>query len=269
MTYKRSVTFILLVAAFGLLFSCSSYQKVLRSNDVTLKFKVAEALYNKAEYLKALPLLEDIYKFYIGTSQAEKVSYMLAYSYYKVGEYPLGAYQFKNFADAYPLSPQAEDAAYYYAYCLFLDSPQKDLDQTSSISAINAFQLFMDKYPGNKHVEECNKNIDILEDKLEQKAVDNAVLYYKIENYKAAVWAIRNVLQQYPATKEREKLEYIMVKSSYLYAANSIEEKKTERYSSTIEYYNEFKEKYPTSKYDNELSALVREANYHIQHSKK
>jgi outer membrane protein assembly factor BamD len=267
MTYPRSIIFILLFSA-GLLAGCSSYQKVLRSNDITLKYKVAEELYNKADYQRALPLLEDIYKFYIGTAQAEKVSYMLAFCYYKMGEYQLGAYQFKNFAEGYPLSTYAEDASYYYAYCLFLDSPQKDLDQSSTVSAINAFQLFMDKYPNNKHVEECNKNIDILENKLEVKAVDNALLYYKIENYKAAVWAIRNVLQQYPSNKDREKLEYIMVKSSYLYAANSIEEKKLERYSSTLEYYNEFKEKYPVSKYDNELKTIVKDSNYHVQQLK-
>lgn len=265
MIYIRSIQLILLSLAFSLLFSCNTYQKLLRSNDVTLKYKYAEDYYNKADFQRALPLLEDIYKFYIGTANAEKISYMLSYCYYKMGEYQLGAYQFKNFADGYPLSTYAEEANYYYAYCLFLDSPQKDLDQTSSIGAITAFQLFMEKYPNSKRIEDCNKNIDILSQKLEEKAVDNAVLYYKIENYKAAVWALRNVIQQYPATKNREKLEYLIIKSSYVYAENSVEAKKIERYSSTIQYYNEFKEKYPTSKYDGELVPIIKEANYRIE----
>jgi outer membrane protein assembly factor BamD len=269
MTYIRSIPLVLLVAAFSLLTGCNSYQKLLRSNDITLKYKAAEDLYNKADYQRALPLLEDIYKFYIGTAQAEKISYMLAYSYYKMGEYQLGAYQFKNFAEGYPLSQYSEEASYYYAYCLFLDSPQKDLDQASTQGAINAFQAFTEKYPSSKHVDECNKNIDILTNKLEEKAYDNAVLYYNIESYKAAVWAIRNFLQQYPSSKEREKLEYMIIKASYYYAENSIDSKKAERYASTVQYYKEFKEKYPTSKYDSELLPIKDEASYRIQILKK
>jgi len=268
MTQKRSVFLILLIAAFGILSSCNSYQKLLRSNDINLKYNSALELYNKADYQRALPLLEDVFKFYIGTPQAETISYMLAYSYYKLGEFTLGAFQFKNFAEGYPLSEHAEEANYYYAYCLYLDSPQKDLDQGSSVAAINAFQLYLTKYPNSKHVDECNRNIDILSNKLEEKAVDNAILYYTIENYKAAIWAIRNVLEQYPSTKDREHLEFIIVRSSYLYAENSVDNKKLERYTSTVQYYNEFKEKFPASKYDAELAVIIKEANLRIQQLK-
>ena len=270
MAYRTSITFILLFAAFSLITGCNSYDKLLKSNDISLKYKAAEEFFNKGNYSQAIPLLEDVYKFYIGTAQAEIISYDLAYSYYKVGEYSLGAFQFKSFIEGYPLSKYAEDACYYRAYTLFLDSPEKELDQSNTLNAINAFQLFMDKYPTSKRVDDCNKNIDILTNKLEQKAVNNAVLYYNIEQYKAAVWAIRNVLEEYPATKERERLEFLIVKSSYIYAQNSIEEKKLERYSSTIEYYNELKERFPSSKYDVELAEIVNDSNRHIhQISKK
>jgi len=265
MTYKKSI--FLTTLFFGILFfgGCNSYDKLLKSNDVTLKYKAALEFFDKGNYSQAVPLLEDVYKFYIGTAQAETVSYDLAYSYYKVGEYSLGAFQFKTFADGYPLSKYTQDANYYYAYCLYLDSPDMELDQGSTRSAINAFQLFIDKYPDSKRVEECNKNIDALSNKLEQKEINNAVLYYKIEQYKAAVWAIRNALEDYPATKDKEHLSYLVVKSSYLYALNSVEEKKIERLTSTLEYYSDFKEKFPKSAYDSELGVIVKDCNRNIK----
>src|ERR1017187_510533 len=160
MAYRTSITFILLFAAFSLITGCNSYDKLLKSNDISLKYKAAEEFFNKGNYSQAIPLLEDVYKFYIGTAQAEIISYDLAYSYYKVGEYSLGAFQFKSFIEGYPLSKYAEDACYYRAYTLFLDSPEKELDQSNTLNAINAFQLFMDKYPTSKRVDDCNKNID-------------------------------------------------------------------------------------------------------------
>lgn len=265
MTYKKSYFLAFIFSCFLVLSGCNSYDKLLKSNDVTLKYRAAIEFFDKGNYAQALPLLEDVYKFYIGTSQAETVSYDLAYSYYKVGEYSLGAFQFKTFAAGYPLSKYTEDANYYYAYCLFLDSPEKELDQGSTKSAIEAFQLFVDKYPSSKRVDECNKNIDLLANKLEQKEVNNAVLYYKIEQYKAAVWAIRNALEDYPATKDREHLSFLVVKSSYLYALNSVDEKKIERFTSALAYYGDFREKFPKSEYDTELDGIVKECNQNIK----
>ncbi len=114
----------------------------------------------------------------------------------------------------------------------------------------------------------ANKYIDELKAKLEEKAIDNAMLYYNIENYKSAVWALREVINQFPATKEREKLEYYIVRSAYNLAEKSVEKKQKERYINTVQYYNEFREKFPKSIYDNELNRIYRDANAKINKTK-
>jgi outer membrane protein assembly factor BamD len=260
----RFTLFSLLLTAF--LVSCtSSYNKVLKSDDIGLKYRKAEEYFNKADYNKALPLLEDLLNYYRGTTQAEKVYWMLSYTYYKLKDYQLAAYQFINFATAYPLSEHTEEAVYLNAYCLYLDSPNKELDQANTTSAITAFKNFADRYPESKHIDEVNKYIDELSTKLEEKAIQNALLYYYIQDYKAAIWAIRNVLTQYPATKERERLEFLIVKSAYLLAENSVHGKQIERYSSTLQYYTEFKERFPSSRYDGEASRIYKNANEQIE----
>jgi outer membrane protein assembly factor BamD len=255
---------ILYIVALTVFQSCNPYQKLLKSDDVALKYQKAEEYYNKKDFQRALPLLEDLLTYYRGTAQAEKIYFYLADTYFQMGNYQLASYQFKTFADAYPLSAYAEKAYYYYAYSLYSDSPRKDLDQGNTQNAINAFKLFISKYPESTRVDEVNKNIDELTQKLEEKAIDNAMMYYKIQNYKSAVWALREVLNEYPATKEREKLEYYIVKSSYTLAEKSVEAKQRERYLSTIQYYNEFREKFPKSGYDGELNRIYKDSSSQI-----
>jgi outer membrane protein assembly factor BamD len=250
--------------AISLLTSCNSYNKLLKSNDPNAKLRAGEEYFDKADYAKVLPLLEDVVNFYRGTKEAEKIYYELAYSYMKTAEYTLAAYEFKTLYDAYPLSAYAEDSRFYYAYCLYLDSPASDLDQSNTQNAINSFQVYLDRYPDSKRAEECNKYIDILQAKLEKKTIDNALLYYKIENYKSAVWALRNAITEYPATKQREYLEYLIVRSAYLYADRSVFEKQQERYTNTLQYYYEFKEKFPNSTYAGDADRIARECKFRL-----
>jgi outer membrane protein assembly factor BamD len=259
----RFTLFFLLTAVFA---SCtSSYNKVLKSDDIGLKYQKAQEYFEKKDYNRALPLLEDLLNYYRGTTQAEKVYWMLSYTYYQLKDYQLAAYQFSTFALAYPLSSYTEEAMFLNAYCLYLDSPDKQLDQSNTIGAISAFKNFSDRFPESKHMEEVNKYIDQLTARLEAKAIDNAMLYYNIQDYKAAIWSIRNVLAQYPATQERERLEFYIVKSAYQMAENSVQNKQVERYSNTLQYYSEFKEHFPASKYDAEASRIYKEANEQIE----
>jgi outer membrane protein assembly factor BamD len=263
----QSLRYILFSLFFsGFMVSCkTSYNSVLKSDDIGLKYRKAEEYYAKKDYNKALPLLEDLLNYYRGTVQAEKVYWMLSNTYYQLKDYQIASFQFSNFVLGYPLSEHAEEASFLNAYCLYLDSPNKDLDQTNTKSAINAFKNFADRYPESSRIEETNRYIDELSKRLEEKAVENARLYYQIEDYKAAIWAIRDVLSQYPATKDREELEFLIVKSAYLLAENSIRQKQVERYSSTLQYYLEFKERFPQSKYDGEASRIYKDANEQIE----
>ena len=75
------------------------------------------------------------------------------------------------------------------AYCYYLDSPDLTLDQASTYKAIENLQLFINLYPKSERVNECNQLIDKLRNKLETKSFLNAKLYFKIGDYKAAIFA--------------------------------------------------------------------------------
>ena len=109
-------------------------------------------------------------------------------------------------------------------------------------------------YSCSECVEESKRLIDELQDKLVYKSYLTAKLYYDFESYKAAVVALNNSLKEYPDSKYREELMYMLLKSKYLLAMNSVQEKKEERLSDTLDEYFSFVDEYPESKYKKEVN---------------
>jgi len=249
---ESRVRLFLILASFILpllLASCSHYNKMLKSTNPDAKLDYALKLYNKGQYYKALPLLEELTTVFRGTKKAEQTYYYYAYTNYHLEDYETAAYNFDNFAKSFPLSEFAEECAYMHAYCFYLQSPDYTLDQTSTQKAINETQLYIDQHPRSKRIDECNKLIDELRAKLELKDYENAKLYLHMDEYKAAVTSFKNMLRDHPGTKYQEEAMYLVFKAEYLLAENSIEAKRVERYNSALTSYGEFTAAYPKSKF--------------------
>jgi outer membrane protein assembly factor BamD len=232
---------------------------------LNLKYDAAVKYYEKKKYYNALQLFEELVPLYRGTAKAESTYYYYSMCYLMTNDYASGAYNFETFVKTFPNSEHAEEAAFNVAYCYYLDSPGSSLDQTSTVDAIKQFQIFVNKYPESKKISECNKLIDELQLKLETKEMENARLYYKMEEYKAAVVALANVVKDFPATQFKEECLFLSVKSYFLYASNSIETKKIERYNSTIESYNKLTEAFPSTHYKKEADKIVQDAKEKLE----
>ena len=208
-----------------LFFSCSEYQKVLKSADYNLKYEKAVEYYEAEDYYRAQSLFDELISIFKGTDKAEDILYYYADCHYQQRDYILGAYYFDNFAKTFPYSKNTEKAAYTAAYCYFLNSPKASLDQTDTYKAIDAMQLYINKYPTSEFVDEANNIIETLRSKLEKKSYENAKLYFKLGNYQAASITLKNSIKDFPDSEYREEVLYLTVKSSYLLADMSIQSK--------------------------------------------
>lgn len=252
---------IIIISLFStLVFSCSEYQKVMKSNDYNLKYKKAVELYNEGDYYRALSLFDELISIFKGTDKAEDLLYYYADCHYKQRDYVLGAYYFNNFAKTFPYSDKTKEAAYNAAYCYYLGSPRPSLDQSETYKAINAMQTYIDKYPQSKFVNDANNIIKELHNKLEEKAYENAKLYYKLENYHAATITLKNTIREFPDSKYREDMLYLIIKSTFLLAEMSIKIKQGERYQNTIDEYYVFIDEYPNSKHIKEIEKIYAES---------
>ena len=182
-----------------------------------------------------------------------------------MSDYILAAHYFDSYAKTFGNSNRKEEAVFMGAYSNYLMSPTYRLDQTYTAKAIEEMQLFVNNFPTSDKVEQCNDYIDEMRKKLEIKSFEEGKLYFKIRQYQAAITSFKNVLIEYPDTKNIEEIYYFVIKSAYLLAENSIYEKKKERFEETLKYYNQFKKRYPRSKYLKQLRTDIKNSNDQIK----
>lgn len=250
---------ILLFSLILLLFlnvSCS-FSKLVKSNDSEKQYEKAVYLYGVKDYSRALQLFEKLAGTLKATDKAERVGYYTAYSYFYMKDYTLAAYYFRRYANNFPNLPTAEECSFMSAYCNYKNSPQYSLDQTSTREAIKDLQTFVNVYPKSPRVSESNDLIDELRAKLEMKDYKIGKMYYRMEDYLAAITAFSMILKEYPESVHREEILFLVFKSSYKYAFESIDSKKKERYQKATTAYNDLVVQFPQSKYIPEAKNML------------
>jgi len=153
--------------------------------------------------------------------------------------------------------------------CYYHNSPPYSLDQSDTETAINELQRFVNQYPQSEHVADCNAKLDELRGKLQYKSYENAMLYYKMANYKSAIVAFNSHIKDFPDTEHNEELAFLIIKSYYLLAINSVESKKQERFKAAIDNYVKFVERFPKSLYIREAEKIYMESAKHLEKYKK
>ena len=229
--------------------SCSEFRKIEKSEDWRVKYEAALEYYEEEDYYKAAILFEQILPIVRGLPEGENVQFHYAYTQYHQNMFLLAAHHFEQFYQTYARSELAEEARYMYAYSLYADSPNYNLDQSSSINALAAMQNFLNRFPNSKFRDDATKVINDIQRKLEVKAYENAKQYHKLNRYKAAVVAFENFSRNYPDSNFNEEAAYLKFDAQFKLAYQSIPGKQLERYREAAEYYRDFIDRYPTSSY--------------------
>jgi len=253
-----------------LLVSCNGYQQVLKSTDPDVKFTAAKNYFQEKNFTKSATLLEDVVSYYKGSGRSEEVLYLLAESYLGQEDYYSAAEYYSTYVKSYPRGEYAADCKFMVGYCYYKDSPDSRLDQTSTQNGIQAFNEFLEQYPQSERTPEAYQYIFELEDKLAYKGYLNAKLYYNLgmylgNNYRAAIITANNVLKDYPETKYREILLYLMLQAKYKEATLSVAEKQEARYSEVVDEYYNYSSEYPNGKYIREAKRMEKEAKQNIK----
>jgi outer membrane protein assembly factor BamD len=263
---KKQIYTVLIVLFTGIItFSCSEYEKVIKSEDPLVKFDKAFYYYNKGEYVKAGTLFDQLAPITRGTRKADSVFFFQAMSQFKLNDYIISGHYFNTFVRMYENSHFIEEAAYMEAYCYYMQSPRPELDQVSTNQALDAFRLYMIRYPRSPRITDCQKILLELNEKLQEKAFVGARLYYNLDDYKAAIVALSNCLIDYPETKYREEIMFMLLKSKYMLAVNSVQAKRMERFQDTVDEYYSFVTEFPESKSKKEAEDMYSECSKYVK----
>ena len=246
-----------------LLSGCAKeFNNVYKSTDTKYKYEYAKESYALGKCQRAATLLQDLIVPQKGSQDAQECLYMLGMAEYKNMDYETAAETFKKYVKTYPRGEYAENAKYNVGQSLFMSTPEPRLDQTETVAAINAFQEYMDLYPDSKNKETAQNKLFELQDKLVQKELHSAELYYNLgtyfgnnsggedggNNYQACIVTAQNALKDYPYTKMREEFSTLIMKSKFHLAEQSVEEKKLERYQDAEDECYGFLNEFPDSK---------------------
>lgn len=253
-----------------LLAGCTQFAKVQKSGDYDYKYELAKVYFMEGKYSQASSLLEDVLAFMKGTIYAEESLYMLSMCYYHMGDYVTASHYLSTYYNTYPSGVYNEVARFYSAKALYLDTPDPRLDQSSTIRAVSEIQVFMEYYPYSEYKRKAQDMLYELHDRLVEKEYRSAQLYYDLgnymgNNYLACVITAQNALNDYPYTKLREELSFLILKARYGMAKESVQDKQLDRYRDTIDEYYAFKNEFPESKYLKEAEKMYRESQKAIK----
>ena len=241
---KLSLLTVLVIGA-----ACSNFQKILKSDSVDKKYAAAVKYYDDGKYEKSTIILEELLPLLRGRPEAEKAAFLFGSGEYKQQYYELSAFQFRVFGETYPRSPYAEEAAFLYTKSLYLSSPTFNLDQSSTVTALEAIRDFQSRFPESKYRKEAQDMSEELTSKLEKKAFESARLYANVRFYQSAVVALTNFLREYPASRYAEEAQFLRIAADHELARQSVPEKQRERFMETVVFYQGFVDAYPSSKF--------------------
>ena len=264
---KRSTLFLCLgvLLSFAALSSCKSeYDRMLESNDVNAKYKAAFDYFNSGKYTRAAQLFESLTLLTNGTDRYDTVMYYLGLSNYSYKDYYTAETNFDQYLKYFPQGNFSEMAEFLRIDCLYRATLRYELDQTPTYTAITAIGEYLREHPEGANSDIARHRLQELGDRLDRKAYENAKLYYKMEDYKAARVALKNVLKEDADNIYREDILYYSAMASYKYADMSVASKKKERFLVFQDDYLNFIGEFPESHYRKELDGLyekVKEKN--------
>ena len=268
--FKNRIVFgVLFAAAAVILSGCGEYEKLLKSRDFQKKYEMGVQYYEDGEYARAGTLFDQVANIFRGTTKADTVKYYQAKSYYGQKDYMMAGYYYSELSSTYASSVYMEESDFMVGYCFYKQSPRAELDQQTTYKAITAMQMFIVKHPTSERVTESQEIILEMSDKLVEKSYISAKLYYDLGYYKSAILALRNSLIQYPDTRYREDLMFLILKSSYLLADGSIPSKQLERYQTTVDEYYSYIGEFPDTSNSREATRMYEASNKFLENHNK
>ena len=143
-----------------LMSSCAKeFNQVYKTSDYDYKYEYAKECFAAGKYNRAVALLQDIVTIMKGTDNAEECLYMLAMSAYCAMDYETASQYFKKYYSTYPHGVYAEMASFYVGQSLYMSTPEPRLDQSPTMSAIAAFQEYLDLFPNAQLKEQAHMRL--------------------------------------------------------------------------------------------------------------
>ena len=226
-----------------ILAGCSA-NKGLNTIPASVKWDKAEAYYNKKKYEKAIPIYEQLVleRSSVYTADAQ---FKLAESYFNCKKYVEAVTEYQLLLNLFPDYKDISSAKFMIGVAYYKQGLSPHYTQDETNKAIDAFQVFIDKYPGDKRRSDAYDYIQKCQKKLLEKKYLAGYIYYKIDDYSSALLYFDEII----TLNNKDELE---LKSLY-YSGNIYYERK--EHDKLFEVQERLREDFPESK---ELQKIIK-----------
>ncbi len=238
---------LIIIAIIGVLVSVSCKSK--KAPDlVPTETGSDKTIYEKAKKIRkrdterARLLYKQVIQLYPDSVYARLAKIGIADSYFNQKDSAsliMAASEYQEFSSQYPNSPDAVYAKFQIGVCYDKQSKGPGRDQTNTRKAIRAYTSMAKQYPDSEEADKANERIKALKERLGKHYFSIGVSDFRLHAYKGAIVRFKQVIDDYPEFKEKDKLFY--------YTALSY--KLSRKYDSAISFFRKIINSYPKSKY--------------------
>ena len=194
---KKNIILTILSVIF---FSCASQLDGVSQSDKYVEKSIQ--YYKDKKYSKARDRFQNVINNNQGTVLAVESLYYLALCEYELREFDNAKQSFKEYVRYSQDDLKRQDAEYKISLCMYELTLDHNKDQTATKKAIDEFQQFIEKYPGDKkYLLDINQKIGLLRQKLALKKYKSAILYIKSGQYDSAKIYLDDLLIKFRDTK--------------------------------------------------------------------
>lgn len=231
---------LILIVALICLGACSANKTKLTTDQ---KLANADELFARRKFARAAELYSAVY-FERSSAASAHALLRQADCYFRMNKFVDAHKAYQEFIDAFPNNDQISVAYFQYALCLYEESSPAQYDQTKTLHSIDAFKVFIQKFPGSPQVTEALEYVRKAQYKLIEKKYLNGYIYYKMKDYSSALMYFDEVTELGNTDHLDRKSLYYSVK---LLHAQKLHDKAREKYDL-------LKSKYPGAKETRKLA---------------
>lgn len=239
---------ILILVPFFLLNACGKGGGVsLARSKKTQDMSACLALLKKKKHEKAIQCFEAFKSRHYGTTGAAMADLAVADAYFLKKDYLVAAEAYQIFLEANPYHPKIP-YAYYKAGVSFLkDTPKTiDRDQTSLERAVQFLGTVLKYYGNTEYAKLARVYYDEARLKQAKKHFYVGRLYFRSKEYLAAIPRFQMIVTEFPKLGLDEKSFYYLITAL----------KKTNQVELATQYFDIFKDHYPSSSYVKKISSI-------------
>ena len=222
-------------------------------------------LYERGKYERAIQYLQGTFDFGRAHEWAADAQLTLARAYRDNKQFILAANEYTRFSEIYRTDPRVPLAEYERALTYGERSPDRELDQTDTERAIQAFNLFLDRFPQHELAPQAAQKVGELREKLARKQFETAQLYERRELYEAAAFYFETVFDKYPDTRWADDALLGAIRSYINFSEQSVRTRQSERLQKAVEHYQRLVQIFPDSPLLKDAEALYERANGRLQ----